>query len=236
MPGASSRWLLPVMALVAVFAGVELWVGAVSHSLTLRADSGHMFGDVGALALALCAARLAQRTGMAAIPKQGNHPLEVGAALVNGVGLVAIAAWVGREALLHLQGPPQAILTWPMLVTACLGLLINGFNLYWLHGHSPQDLNLRGAFLHILADLLGSLGAIAAALAVTYLGWLWADVYIGLGVAVIVGGSALSLLWQCWQRFCSPTPRVGMPETATLEAMGWCEVGQGQLSRLIESR
>ncbi|WP_008311570.1 cation diffusion facilitator family transporter [Leptolyngbya sp. PCC 6406] len=222
-----SRWLLPVMVSVALFAVFELWVGVMSHSLTLRADSGHMFGDVSALAIALCATGLARRASATA---KGGHRFELMAALVNGLGLMAMALWIGREALHHLQGPPTEILSWPMLVTALLGLLINGVNLYWLHGHIHQDLNLRGAFLHIVADLLGSLGAIAAALAVTYLGWMWADTLIGVGVALLVAGSALPLLWQSWQQLRHPP----LPPQS-LEAMGWCEVGQTQLSHLLKT-
>ncbi len=229
-----SLWLGVAMASVALFAGVEWWVSHWSHSMTLRADAGHLFGDVGALGLALAAAGLAQRLGsLGRVRAAGSHPLEVGAAWVNGLGLVAIALWIGREAWLHLQGPPPTVLTLPMGVTAGLGLLINGVNLYWLHGHCHRDLNLRGAFLHILADFLGSLGAIAAALAVTYGGWVWADAYIGFGVAVLVGGCAVSLLWQCWRRWSSTGLWPSYPDPDPLATLGWCEVGKTDLSRLL---
>jgi cobalt-zinc-cadmium efflux system protein len=216
------------MVSITLFAGLELWVGAFSHSLTLRADSGHMFSDVAALAIALWAATLAQRSNQAQRSSPTPHRFELWAATINGLGLLAMAAWIGREALHHLQGPPTEILSWPMLITACLGLLINGFNLYWLHDREGQDLNLRGAVLHILADLLGSVGAIAAALAVTYLGWLWADVLIGFGVALVIGISALPLLYQCVQQLGTPPS-----QAETLNAIGWHEVGHTDLSQLL---
>ncbi|MDA0672444.1 MAG: cation diffusion facilitator family transporter [Cyanobacteria bacterium] len=219
------QWLLPVMVSITGFAAVELWVGWISHSLTLRADSGHMLSDVVALAIALGAAQMAQRSR---VTQSQSHRLELLAAMANGLGLLAMAGWIGREAWHHLHGVPGEILSMPMLITASLGLLMNGFNLYWLHDHAQGDLNVRGVALHVLADLMGSVGAIAAALAVTYLGWLWADTLIGLGVAVLIGVSALPLLHQCWRQWWT---RPAISET--LSAKGWHELGRTDLSQLL---
>lgn len=218
------------MVSVILFAGVELWVGLVSHSLTLRADSAHMLTDGGAMAIALMAAWVAQRSPM---PKQNNHRFELLAALINGLALLAMAVWIGREALAHLHGEPSHILSTPMLITALLGLLVNGLNLYWLHSDDlRQDLNLRAVFLHVLADLLGSVGAILAAIAVTFLQWAWADIVIGAIVASIIAMGALPLLWQSWQQLRSPQPPI-LPNPAALQDLGWLQVGQTDLSRLM---
>jgi cobalt-zinc-cadmium efflux system protein len=223
------RWLSMVMVSVVLFAGIELWVGLISHSLTLRADSGHMLTDGAAMGIALLAAGLAQRS-QSSVP--GNHRLELLAALINGLALLAMAAWIGREALAHLHGQPTEILSTPMLVTALLGLLVNGLNLYWLHGDLRNDLNVRGIFLHVLADLLGSIGAILAAIAVTFLQWVWADLVIGAIVATIIALSALPLLWQSGRKLMTPNDS-GKPSPADLQDFGWLEAGQADLSRLV---
>jgi cobalt-zinc-cadmium efflux system protein len=229
-PPLKVRWLLLVMVSVLLFAGVELWVGVMSHSLTLRADSGHMLTDGIAMGIALTAAWLAQRSPSLA-PE--NQRLELLAALINGLALLAMAAWIGREALAHLYGEPTEILSFPMLITAVLGLLVNGLNLYWLHGDLKQDLNIRGVFLHILADLLGSLGAILAAIAVTVWQWAWADSVIGAIVASIIALSALPLLWQSGRNLLACQDVSAPPAPESLHSLGWLEVGQVDLSQLI---
>jgi cobalt-zinc-cadmium efflux system protein len=218
------------MVSVILFAGIELWMGLISHSLTLRADSGHMLTDGAAMAIALIAAWVAQRSPN---PSQSNHRLELLAALINGLALLAMAAWIGREALAHLHQEPTHILSTPMLITALLGLLVNGMNLCWLHGNElRQDLNLRGVFLHIFADLLGSLGAILAAIGVTFLQWAWADIVIGAIVAALIALSALPLLWQCCKQLWSKN-LTALPDPVALENLGWLEAGQTDLSQLI---
>lgn len=215
---------------VLVFAGIELWVGWLSHSLTLRADSGHMLADGLAMGIALGAALLAQRSPT---PASRPHLAELLSAAINGLALLAMAAWIGREAWSHWHNQPTEILSTPMLITALLGLLINSLNLYWLHDGVQQNLNVRGMFLHILADLLGSLGAVLAAIAVTFWQWSWADIAIGTVVAVVIAVSAIPLLWQSlrtWRELSKPAP---LMEKAALYDYGWLETGQADLRRLI---
>ncbi|RZM77875.1 cation diffusion facilitator family transporter [Leptolyngbya iicbica] len=228
-PTLKLRWLAIVMVTVTLFAGIELWVGWLSHSLTLRADSGHMLTDGLAMAIALAAAWMAQRSRSVAT---GNQRVEVLAALINSLALLAMAVWIGREAWTHWHGTPTEILTWPMLITSLLGLLINGLNLYWLHGDWRQDLNVRGVFLHILADLVGSVGAILAAIAVTFLNWVWADMLIGTAVALIIAVSAVPLLWQSITKLRTAPPDAAKL-AASLEAVGWLETGQTDLAKLV---
>ncbi|MDB9526099.1 cation diffusion facilitator family transporter [Oscillatoria sp. CS-180] len=229
-PTLKGRWLFWIMMSVTVFAGVELWVGLMSHSLTLRADSGHMLTDGAAIGLALTATWIARRSPA---PTQGNHRIELLAALINSLALLAMAAWISREALSHWHGETTEILSTPMLITALLGLLVNALNLYWLHGDIRQDLNLRGIFLHILADLLGSVGAMLAAIAVTFLQWAWADTVIGAIVAVAIAVSALPLLWQTLHALFRRPQATLLPQE-TLQQHGWFEVGETKLSSLID--
>jgi cobalt-zinc-cadmium efflux system protein len=179
------------LLLVGGFAVIELIVGVTSHSLALIAESGHMASDSFALILALLAAWLVQQPqkGLA-----GNQRLEPGAALINGLGLGAIALWIGWEAISHLQSPPNEIASLPMLLTAGVGVLVNGANVAVLHRGSAHDLNLKAAFLHVLADTVSSVGVILAAIAIATFHWLWADGAISLCVAALILASAIPLV------------------------------------------
>lgn len=222
------RGLTLVMASVLLFSVVEFWASVQSHSLTLGVDAGHMLSDGISLGIALCATWLAQRSSRL----NAGGKLETMAALVNGFGLLAMAMWIGREAWHHWQGPPVEILSLPMLTTAVLGLLINGFNFCWLQGKDRQDLNLRGISLHIFADMLGSIGAILAAIAVFCWQWTWADTVIGCMVAIAISASALSLIGQCLNQLLrQPSQESGLSQN--LAAAGWLEVGQTDLSRQV---
>lgn len=188
------RLLWTVLVLVCCFSLSELAVSFWSHSLALQAESGHMIGDSLALGLSLIAAWSAssrfERFGF------GVVRFEVLAALINGIGLVAIALWVGWEAINRLQSPPVDILSLPMLITAVLGLGVNSINAFLLHNRTHNDLNMRGAFLHIVADLISSVGVILAAIAVWFMHWFWADGLISLFVSALIFLSAIPLITQ----------------------------------------
>jgi cobalt-zinc-cadmium efflux system protein len=154
-----------------------------------------MASDCFALILALLATWMAQRRNSSDLAP-GNHWFEVMAALVNGVGLVVIALWVGWEAVERLQSPPVEILSLPMLATASVGFGVNSINIFLLHKDSHHDLNLRGAFLHVLADAASSVGVIIAAIAVWALNWMWADGVISLLVSGLIIISATPLIIQ----------------------------------------
>ncbi len=186
--------LWTALVLLSIFFGVELSAGIWSHSLSLLADAEHILSDVAALGLALLAACLSQSLSRQTI--FGRYRLEVLAALVNGISLACIAGWIVKEALVRLQSPPTEILGLPMLATALIGLGVNGFNAICLHGCSHHDLNIRGAFLHLLADLASSVGAVLAAIAVIWLNWTWADGVISLVVAGLIALFAAYLVIQ----------------------------------------
>ncbi|MBE9180849.1 cation transporter [Oculatella sp. LEGE 06141] len=187
------RLLWTALVLITAFSLTELGVSVFSHSLALLADSGHMLSDSVALGIALLASWIAQ------LPPSnqatfGYRRVEILAALANGVGLVAIAIWVAWEAITRLQAPPTEILSLPMLVTAVIGLGVNSLNAVFLHDHSHHDLNLRGAFLHMVADAMSSVGVIIAAIAVWLFHWNWADGAISLVVSGLIGAGAIPLI------------------------------------------
>jgi cobalt-zinc-cadmium efflux system protein len=192
---AAARLLWTAIALIGSFALTEAIIGFYSHSLALVADAGHMVSDALSLGLALLATWLARRP---ASPQAsfGHRRIEILAAFGNGVGLVVIALIVGWEAIVRLQTPPTEILGWPMLITATIGLSVNSINAALLHRHTHTDLNLRGAFLHMLADALSSIGVIGAAIAVGMLGWNWADGAISLLVSLLMIAGAVPLIRQ----------------------------------------
>lgn len=199
--------------LIGSFAAAELIVGMNSGSLALVAEAGHMASDSLALVLALVAARLAQQPSSGLLSDSliditTNRPSksppqtawETWAALVNGLALMAIALWIAWEAIQRLQSPPDAIASLPMLITAGIGLVVNSINIALLHHESAHDLNLRGAFLHVLADAISCIGVIVAAIVVAMLHWLWADGVISLAVASIILLGAVPLVVKSMQR------------------------------------
>ena len=200
-----SRLLWIALCLIGGFAIVELAVGWWSHSLALLAESGHMLSDTLALGLALFAIWVAR---LPASPQAsfGYRRVEILAALVNGVGLMAVAIWIAWEAIAYLQSPPVEILSVPMLITAIAGLGINSLSASLLHSHSHHDLNLRGAFLHMVADAVSSVGVILAAIAVWLFQWNWADGAVSLGVAVFIGLGTLPLIRQSLHILLEKTP------------------------------
>jgi cobalt-zinc-cadmium efflux system protein len=185
------RLLVTALILICSFAIAELCIGLFSHSLALLADSGHLASDCFALILALLATWIARRRNAST-----SRNIEVLAALINGVGLVAIALWISWEAIARLQSPPVEILSLPMLATASVGFGVNSVNVLLLHKDSHHDLNLKGVFLHCLADIASSVGVILGAIAVWALDWVWADGAIGLLVSTLILFSAVPLIIQ----------------------------------------
>jgi cobalt-zinc-cadmium efflux system protein len=190
-PGRERR-LAFVLALAATYLVAEVAGGLWTGSLALLADAGHMGADVAALGLALFAFWLARRP---AHPGRtyGYHRAEILAALANGSALVAVAFGIALEALGRLR-EPSAVAAGPMLAIAAGGLAVNGIGLWLLHDGRESSLNLRGAWLHLLSDALGSVAAIAAGAAILAFGWLLADPIASLAIAALVVRSAWGLL------------------------------------------
>ncbi|MDN5696590.1 MAG: cation diffusion facilitator family transporter [Rubrobacter sp.] len=190
--GAGRRALAGVLVLTTTFAAVEVVGGLVTGSLALLADAGHMLSDSASLALALLAFWLSARP---ATPNRsfGYKRAEILAALANGVTLVAISIWIFIEAYGRLGEPPE-IMGGPMLAVAVAGLAVNVAGFTILARSSGESLNLQGAARHVLADLLGSVGAIAAAIIVITTGWRYADPIISVVIGLLVLASSWKLL------------------------------------------
>lgn len=190
------RLLTIALLLTVAFAVTELGVGLFSHSLALLADSGHLMSDCLAIILALLATWIARRS-----TSEENSTVETIAALINGIGLVIIALWIAWEAVERLQSPAATeILSLPMLITAIVGFGVNSINIMLLHKESANDLNLKGAFLHIVADAASSVGVAIAAIAVWALDWIWADSAISLFVSGLIILTAIPLIFQSTQQ------------------------------------
>jgi cobalt-zinc-cadmium efflux system protein len=189
---ADRRRLSWALALAAGFMGVEVAGGLLANSLALLADAGHMLSDVAALGLSLFALWMAGRPSGPG-RTYGHYRIEILAALANGAALVALSAWIVVEALARLQDPPEV--EGPLLLAvAAGGLAVNLIALAILHGGRDESLNLRGAWLHVVADALGSVQALLAGALIWGFGWHWADPAASLLIAGLIVYSAWSLL------------------------------------------
>lgn len=167
--------------------GVGLWV----HSLSVLAVAGHMVVDILAITIALVGAELSKRT-----PSENRldtRRIDAWAALGNSLLLIGIAIFISWSALQHNQGL-EAEAGLPMMAIAALGLFIKGLNATLLYEESQNSLNIRGVFLHAIADAANSISLLLAAIAVFFLHWLWADVIASLLVTFIILVNAFALL------------------------------------------
>lgn len=186
------RRLSWVLGITAGFMLVEVVGGVLAGSLALLADAGHMLTDAGALAFALLAMRMSQRPPDAA-RTFGWVRLEILAALVNGATLLVVAGLIVAEAWERLRHPVEVDAV-TLLAVAVLGLGVNVVGAVLLHAHAHDNLNVRGAYLHVVGDLLGSVGAIAAGLVILFTGWVAADPLVSLLIAALILFSAWGLV------------------------------------------
>jgi cobalt-zinc-cadmium efflux system protein len=191
IPGRERRLAL-VLALASAYLVAEVVGGLWTGSLALLADAGHMAADVAALALSLFASWLARRPAHSR-RTYGHHRAEILAALANGSALVAVSVGIGIEAVQRI-GAPHEIAGGPMLAIAIGGLAVNAIGLWILREAREASLNLRGAWLHLLSDALGSAAAIAAGVLVLAFDWRWADPVASIAIALLVVRSAWALL------------------------------------------
>ena len=180
------------LVLTGTFMIVEVIGGLLSGSLALLADAGHMLTDTMALALAAFAFRISSRPPDAR-RTFGYQRVQVIAAFVNGLSLLAIVGWILFEAVMRMIEPPDVIGR-TMLMVAGAGLAVNIAVFLVLHGGDQENLNIRGAVLHVLGDLLGSVAAIIAALVILQTGWMPIDPILSVIVAMLILRSAWSLV------------------------------------------
>lgn len=202
--GGNEKRILWAMALTGSFMFAEVIGGILSGSLALIADAGHMLTDFAALALSWAAFRASRRPNDTK-RTYGYHRFQVLAAFVNGLTMVLIVGWILFEAVRRLMEPVE-ILAGPMLVIAALGLVVNIVAFAILHSGAKENLNMQGAALHVLGDLLGSVGAIAAAGIILWTGWAPIDPLLSVLVALLILRSALSLVRKSAHILLEGTP------------------------------
>lgn len=204
MASAGERHRTPLLiafVLITGFMVVEAVGGLLTGSLALLSDAGHMLTDAIGLGLALAAIQVASRFGPRSSRERqqgtadqhtfGVYRLEIVAAFVNALLLFGVAIWVVIEAVRRLFGEPE-VLGLPMLVVAVLGLIVNLVAFVLLREGAKESLNLQGAYLEVLADTVGSVGVIAAAVLIETLGWTWVDPVI----AILIGLWILPRTWR----------------------------------------
>ena len=203
--------LIAVLGLTASFMIVEAVVGFLTNSLVLIADAGHMLTDVAGLSLALLAIWFAQRPATAR-KTYGYYRAEILGALANAMLLFAISGYIFYEAAQRFQDPPE-VSSVPLLVVASLGLCVNIVGAAMLIGGAKESLNVRGAFLEVAGDFLGSLGAIAAGIIIITTGWRYADPLFAAAVGLFILPRTWNLLRGALDILFEGTPsHIGMPD------------------------
>lgn len=208
----NEKRLLWSMLIIGGFMVVEAVGGWLSGSLALLADAGHMLTDTASLAMAWLAARTARRPADS-LRTYGYHRIQILAALLNGIGFIVLVVWIAVEAVQRLMQPVE-VLGGMMLVVAVIGLLVNIAAFALLHGGNGHDLNLRGALVHVLGDLLGSVAAITAAGVILWTGWMPIDPLLSLLVGLLILRSAWYVV-----RYSIHILLEGTPEHVDVEAL-----------------
>ena len=188
----NKKRLTIVLAITLTFTVVEIIGGVLSNSLALLSDAGHMVMDTAAIALSLFAVHLSMRP-----PSEKNSyslvRVEIIAAFLNGITLVVLALYIFYEAVQRIEEPPE-IKAGMMLSVAIAGMLANMVGAYILWGASHDNMNVKGAYLHILGDLAGSLGAVIGGAVILLTGWTMADPIISILIALLIIRSSVALL------------------------------------------
>ena len=189
---SNMRRVTIALVLTGTFMIVEVVGGILSGSLALLADAGHMLTDTMALALAAVAFHVSKRPADTRLT-YGYQRFQILAAFVNGLSLLLIVGWILFEAVNRFLAP-QEVMGRTMLIVAAAGLVINIISFVVLHGGDRDNLNIRGAALHVAGDLLGSVAAIVAAIVIIYTGWMQIDPILSIAVAILILKSAWALV------------------------------------------
>jgi cobalt-zinc-cadmium efflux system protein len=203
-PGSNRKRLTIVLVFTVTYMFAEVIGGFLTNSLALLSDAGHMLTDVAALALALFALWFASRP--ATVKKTyGYYRMEILAALANGVALVAVSFLIAYEAFERIKSPEE-VRGFEMTLIAIGGLLINAIGAFVLSSASEQNLNMRGAFLHVVGDAIGSVGAIVAGVLIWRWGWTLADPVISVAICVLIVYSSWQLIRESVNVLLEGTP------------------------------
>jgi cobalt-zinc-cadmium efflux system protein len=199
------RALATTLAITAIYCLVELAGGILTNSLALLSDAGHMFADVAALGISLFAARLS-RLQPTASKTFGYHRVEILAAFVNGLALWLVVGLIFSEAYQRLHEPP-AVRSLGMIVIAAVGLAVNVFSLQILRHSQAESLNVRAAFVHVLGDALGSIGALLAGVMMLVWGWYVADPLVSVAIGGLILYSSWGIVRESVEILMQGTPR-----------------------------
>jgi len=200
-----TRRLLWALVISAVYFIAELIAGFLTNSLALLSDAGHMLSDIGAIALSLFAFRMARRPATHQ-STYGFHRVEILAALFNGLTLWLIVGVIFAAAYNRFAQPPM-VESFGMIIVAFFGLLVNIAAAAILHGGHRDNLNLRGAFLHVISDAVGSVGAIAAGVIMLTTGWYLADPLISIFISGLILFSSWSLVKDSFSVLMQSVPK-----------------------------
>jgi cobalt-zinc-cadmium efflux system protein len=205
---AGHRRLLTIsLCLTATIMVVQVVGAILTRSLALLADAAHMFTDASALVIALIAAAVAARP---ADDRRtfGYQRAEVFGALINAIILIALAGWVGVEAVLRLVDPGETeVAGGLMLVVAVVGLIANGISMWLLSRAQRTSINVRGAYLEVMGDLIGSAMVIVAAIVIVTTGWMPADAIASMLIAVMIIPRAIALLREVFSVLAESAPK-----------------------------
>ncbi len=201
---ANRTRLWKVIVLIGIYMLVEVIGGVLTNSVALLSDAGHMLTDVASLALALLAAWFAMRE---ATPQKtyGYHRLEIIAALLNGIVLLALSAWIIFEAIGRLHHPP-VVGGVGLLIVALGGVIVNVIGAAWLHQGHQHSLNMRAAFFHIVGDLLGAIGAMLAGILIITARWYIVDPIMAMVTAALIVVSAIGVVRDAVDVLLEATP------------------------------
>jgi cobalt-zinc-cadmium efflux system protein len=201
---ASMRSLRGALILTAGFLLVEVIGGFIANSLALIADAGHMLTDAGALALSLFVAWFSRQPSTPS-KTYGYLRWEVLAAFLNGATLLLVCVWIVVEAVVRIRSP-EPVASGVMLIVAFAGLIVNAVSARMLHPIHHTSLNARGAYLHVLSDLLGSVATVGAALIVRWTGWLAADPIVSMVMALLIVRGAWQIIRESLDVLLESTP------------------------------
>lgn len=203
--GQHKHRLYSALALTAVYLIAEVVGGLLTGSLALLADAGHMFTDVFGLVMAIVAITLGERPPSDR-KTYGYYRAEILAAMLNAILLALVSIYIFYEAYRRLRNPPEIVGGW-MMAVAGVGLAVNLGSMVILRKGAGESLNLQGAYLEVLGDVLGSLGVIIAAVIIVFTGWKPADPIIGIGIGCFILPRAFRLMRQSVNILMEGTPQ-----------------------------
>ncbi|MCM3031636.1 cation diffusion facilitator family transporter [Niallia sp. MER 6] len=204
---SNKKVLLISFIIITSYMIIEAVGGFLTNSLALLSDAGHMLSDSVSLVIALLAFQLGEKTASYS-NTYGFRRFEIIAAMINGATLMLISLYIIYEAIIRFANPPE-VATTGMLLISIIGLLVN-LVVAWIMfrgGDTEHNLNMRGAFLHVISDMLGSVGAIIAAILMMMFGWGWADPLASVIVAVLILRSGYFVLKDALHVLMEGTPK-----------------------------